>query len=57
MKVIAFHGSARKNGNTSILINTVLQELQDNDIADDHSRLELLENGHRTGQGRCGAGC
>ena len=33
MKVIAFNGSARKNGNTSILINTVLQELQDKDIA------------------------
>jgi len=28
MKVIAFNGSARKDGNTAILINTVLQELQ-----------------------------
>lgn len=28
MKVIAFNGSARKNGNTAILINTVLNELR-----------------------------
>jgi len=28
MKVIAFNGSARKDGNTAILINTVLGELQ-----------------------------
>lgn len=28
MKVIAFNGSARKNGNTAILINTVFDELQ-----------------------------
>jgi multimeric flavodoxin WrbA len=27
MKVIAFNGSARKNGNTTILINTVFEEL------------------------------
>ena len=28
MKVVAFNGSARKGGNTSILINLVLDELQ-----------------------------
>ena len=28
MKVIALNGSARKNGNTAILLNTVLEELQ-----------------------------
>jgi multimeric flavodoxin WrbA len=28
MKVVAFNGSARKNGNTSILLNFVLEELQ-----------------------------
>ena len=28
MKVIAFNGSARKNGNTAILVNRVFQELQ-----------------------------
>jgi len=28
MKVIAFNGSARKNGNTAILLNTVLNELK-----------------------------
>jgi multimeric flavodoxin WrbA len=28
MKVVAFNGSARKNGNTAILVNHVLQELQ-----------------------------
>lgn len=33
MKVIAFNGSARENGNTSILINTVLKELEQEGIA------------------------
>ena len=28
MKVVAFNGSARKNGNTAILLNTALDELQ-----------------------------
>lgn len=28
MKVVAFNGSARKNGNTAILVNRVLKELQ-----------------------------
>ena len=27
MKVVAFNGSARKEGNTAILLNTVLEEL------------------------------
>ena len=27
MKVIAFNGSARKDGNTAILLNTVLEEI------------------------------
>ncbi len=28
MKVIAFNGSARKDGNTAILVNTVFKELK-----------------------------
>ena len=28
MKVIAFNGSARKDGNTAILLNTVLEEIK-----------------------------
>jgi len=28
MKVVAFNGSARKNGNTAILLNTVLEEIR-----------------------------
>ena len=28
MKVVAFNGSARKDGNTAILINNVLRELE-----------------------------
>ncbi len=32
MKVVAFSGSARKNGNTSILLNTVLDVLKDEGI-------------------------
>jgi multimeric flavodoxin WrbA len=33
MKVVAFNGSARKNGNTAILVNHVLQELEKEGIA------------------------
>ena len=32
MKVIAFNGSARKDGNTAILLNYVLAELQKESI-------------------------
>ncbi len=32
MKVLAINGSPRKNGNTSILLNTVIEELQQNGI-------------------------
>ena len=28
MKVVAFNGSARKDGNTAILVNRVLEELE-----------------------------
>ena len=28
MKVVAFNGSARKNGNTAILVNHVFRELE-----------------------------
>ncbi len=28
MKVIAFNGSARKDGNTAVLLNTVLEEIR-----------------------------
>jgi len=33
MKVVAFNGSARKDGNTAILINNVLKELEKEGIA------------------------
>lgn len=33
MKVVAFNGSARKDGNTAILLNTVLEELKQEGIA------------------------
>ena len=36
MKVIAFNGSPRKNGNTTILINYVLDELQKEGIETEH---------------------
>ena len=32
MKVVAFNGSARKDGNTAILINYVLSELRNEGI-------------------------
>ncbi|MCF8045021.1 MAG: NAD(P)H-dependent oxidoreductase, partial [Desulfarculaceae bacterium] len=32
MKVVAFNGSPRKNGNTSYLLKTVLQTLEGNGI-------------------------
>jgi multimeric flavodoxin WrbA len=38
MKVVAFNGSARKDGNTAILVNTVFAELQKEDI-----RTELVQ--------------
>ncbi len=36
MKVVAFNGSARKNGNTAILINYVLKELEKENIETEH---------------------
>jgi len=39
MKVIAFNGSARKDGNTSILVNTVLNVLQNEGIETEHVSL------------------
>lgn len=33
MKVMAFNGSARKDGNTAILINYVLNEIQKDGMA------------------------
>jgi multimeric flavodoxin WrbA len=39
MKVIAFNGSARKDGNTAILINSVLKELQKEGIEIEHLQL------------------
>ena len=35
MNVVAFNGSARKDGNTAILINQVLKELEKEDIDTD----------------------
>ncbi len=39
MKVIAFNGSPKKNGNTACLINHVLEELENVDIATEHIHL------------------
>lgn len=39
MKVIAFNGSARKDGNTAIMVNTVLEVLQKEGIATEHVSL------------------
>ena len=49
MKVVAFNGSPRKNGNTNILLNTVLDTLKDNGI-----ETELVHVGMRDIHG-CGA--
>jgi len=38
MKVVAFSGSARKNGNTAILVNHVFRELENEGI-----RTELFQ--------------
>ncbi len=39
MKVAAFNGSARKDGNTAILINLVLDELEKEEIETEHVQL------------------
>ncbi len=39
MKVVAFNGSARKDGNTAILINYVLSELRNEGIETEHVQL------------------
>ena len=39
MKVIAFNGSARKDGNTALMINTVLEILQSHGIETEHIQL------------------
>ena len=58
MKVVAFNGSARKNGNTAILVNHVFQELQKQGIETELVQLSgkkiQVEHGFRLGQGRCG---
>ncbi len=46
MKVVAFNGSARKNGNTAILLNLVLEELQKEKI-----ETELIQLSGRPLQG------
>lgn len=43
MKVVAINGSSRKNGNTTIVLNTVLEELQKNGI-----ETELIEVAGKT---------
>ncbi len=58
MKVVAFNGSARKNGNTAILVNHVFQELQKQGIETEPVQLAgkkiQVEHGFRLGQRRCG---
>ena len=53
MKVVAFNGSARKNGNTAIMINYVLDELKKEDI--DTELVQLAGNAFRgcTACGKC----
>lgn len=46
MKVVAFNGSPRKEGNTGILLNTVLQEIENQGI-----ETELVHLGTKTLQG------
>lgn len=46
MKVIAFNGSPRKNGNTEILLNKVLKPIQDAGI-----ETELIRIGHKNLKG------
>ncbi len=46
MKVVAFNGSPRKEGNTSILINTVFNELEKEGI-----QTELVQIGNKTVHG------
>ncbi|MBI5252627.1 MAG: flavodoxin family protein [Desulfomonile tiedjei] len=43
MKVTAFNGSARMNGNTTILLNTVLEELREEGIETELVHLSELE--------------
>ena len=42
MKVLAINGSSRKNGNTSIPINTILKKLAQDNI--DTEVIDLAEN-------------
>jgi multimeric flavodoxin WrbA len=51
MKVIAFNGSPRENGNTNILLNTVLKEISKEGI-----KTELIELGKKPLNGCIGCG-
>ena len=61
MKTVAFNGSARKGGNTAMMLDTVLEELQDEGIETEVVDLADLELGgctacykcHETQDGRC----
>jgi multimeric flavodoxin WrbA len=53
MKVIAFNGSARKNGNTSILISHVFEELRNEDIETGLISLSGLKIRGCTACGKC----
>ncbi len=53
MKVIAFNGSPKKNGNTACLINHVLQELENVDIATEHIHLGTNPMQGCLGCGKC----
>lgn len=46
MKVVAFNGSARKNGNTALMINTIFEELENEGI---HTELIQLSGEHPHG--------
>ncbi len=46
MKVVAFNGSPRKNGNTNLLLQTVLGELEKNNV-----ETKLIQLGNKPAQG------
>jgi len=61
MKTVAFNGSARTGGNTAVMLDTVMEELEDQDIETEVVNLADLEIGgctacyrcHETQDGRC----
>ena len=53
MKVVAFNGSARKDGNTAVLVNAVLAELEKEGIRTELIQLAGSEIRGCTACGKC----